>query len=108
MINPGKKTTGEQSAVEIPAKLLIANSSAAVGAGTPVVDVGKAINSMLGRMDDLEREVDDLKAENTALKLPNAVWPVWPWSRVITVTLQPCNRCDKPSIYRWKAQHCSI
>lgn len=69
MINPG-----EQSAVEIPAKLLIANSSAAGGAGAPVVDVGEAINAMRDQMAAMQVEMNALKSENNALKLSNLVY----------------------------------
>lgn len=58
-------------AVEIPAKLLIANASSADNGGAAAaatIDVAEKMNMMIEQMGAMQKEMDGMKAENAALK----------------------------------------
>lgn len=65
---------GATLAVEIPAKLLIANASSAADGGSAAaapaatIDVAKKMNMMIEQMGAMQKEMDGMKAENAALK----------------------------------------
>lgn len=62
---------GASLAVEIPAKLLIANASSADNGGAAAaatIDVAEKMNMMIEQMGAMQKEMDGMKAENAALK----------------------------------------